>query len=113
MGYQKPRKYVHCADGFNMSVQASKSCYCIPKANGKNAIYSAVEIGYPSEREPELDKYVEYAGGEEPRWTDTVYPYVPSEVVATVIAKHGGMVSGELPKLGYINRIPVLKAEGK
>jgi hypothetical protein len=27
----------------------------------------------------------------------TVYPFVPAQLVALVIAKHGGMVSGELP----------------
>ena len=111
MSYQKQRKYVYCADGFNMSVQASKNHYCQPKANGKNVVYSRVEIGFPSEREPELDKYAEgYAIGEQ-RWTDTVYPYVPSQIVALIIAKHGGMVSGELPRLGFINIIPVLRKE--
>ena len=29
--------------------------------------------------------------------TETVYGYVPSQVVTTVIAKHGGMVEGEVP----------------
>ena len=31
------------------------------------------------------------------RPTDTVYGWVPSEVVRAVIEKHGGMVAGELP----------------
>ena len=111
MSYQKPRKYVHCADGFNMSVQASKTHYCSPRVDGHEAIYRQVEIGYPSEREALLDEYAEgYAIGEQ-RWTDTVYPYVPSELVALVIAKHGGMVSGELPRLGFINIIPILRKE--
>jgi hypothetical protein len=29
--------------------------------------------------------------------TDTVYAYVPVDIVTLVIAKHGGMVSGEVP----------------
>ena len=107
MSYQKPRKYVHCADGFNMSVQASKGCYCIPKANGKKTVYSAVEIGFPSEREELLDEYAE----DKDRYTKTVYSWVPSQLVALIIAKHGGMVSGELPRLGFINIIPVLRKE--
>ena len=107
MSYQKPRKYVHCADGFNMSVQASKGCYCIPKANGKKTVYSAVEIGYPSEREALLDEYAE----DKERYTETVYSWVPSQLVALIIAKHGGMVSGELPRLGFINIIPILRKE--
>ena len=109
MSRQKPRKYVYCADGFNMSVQASKTHYCSPRVDGLSAIYRQVEIGFPSEREALLDEYVEGYG--EPRWTDTVYPYVPSQVVALVIAKHGGMVSGELPRLGFINIIPILRKE--
>ena len=28
-----------------------------------------------------------------------------------IIAKHGGMVSGELPRLGFINIIPKLRKE--
>ena len=109
MSHQKPREYVYCADGFNMSVQASKNCYCQPKANGKNVVYSRVEIGFPSEREALLDEYAE----DTDRYTETVYPYVPSQLVALIISKHGGMVSGELPRLGFINIIPILRKEGK
>ncbi len=29
--------------------------------------------------------------------TETVYGYVPRQVILNVIAKHGGMVEGELP----------------
>ena len=113
MSRQKPREYVYCADGFNMSVQASRTHYCSPRVDGNEAIYRQVEIGFPSEREALLDEYAEgYAIGEQ-RWTDTVYPYVPSQVVALIIAKHGGMVSGELPRLGFINIIPILRKEGK
>ena len=109
MSRQKTREYVYCADGFNMSVQASKTHYCSPKVDGYQAIYSHVEIGYPSEREALLDEYAE----DKDRYTETVYPYVPSQLVALIIAKHGGMVSGELPRLGFINIIPVLRKEGK
>ena len=107
MSRQKPREYVYCADGFNMSVQASKTHYCSPKVDGYQAIYSHVEIGYPSEREALLDEYAE----DKDRYTETVYPYVPSQLVALIIAKHGGMVSGELPRLGFINIIPILRKE--
>ena len=109
MSYQKPRKYVHCADGFNMSVQASKTHYCSPRVDGLSAIYRQVEIGFPSEREALLDEYAE----DKERYTETIYSWVPSELVALIIAKHGGMVSGELPRLGFINIIPVLRKEGK
>ena len=107
MSRQKPREYVYCADGFNMSVQASKTHYCSPRVDGYEAIYSRVEIGFPSEREALLDEYAE----DKDKYTETVYSWVPSQLVALIIAKHGGMVSGELPRLGFINIIPVLRKE--
>ena len=108
---QKTRDYVVCADGFTMSVQASENHYCSPRANGAEVIYGRVEIGFPSEREPEFDEYVEDLSqdGKDIDWTGSVYGWVPSDIVALVIAKHGGMVSGQIPKLGYINRIPIMK----
>jgi hypothetical protein len=48
---------------------------------------------------------LEYAEDSD-RPTETVYPYVPAPVVTLVIAKHGGMVEGELPA-----GIPYLRAE--
>ena len=107
MSRQKTREYVYCADGFNMSVQASKTHYCSPRVDGYEAIYSRVEIGFPSEREALLDEYAE----DKDRYTKTVYSWVPSQLVALIISKHGGMVSGELPRLGFINIIPILRKE--
>ena len=46
-----------------------------------------VEVGFPSVVEPLLFEYAESPG----RWTDTVYPYVPIELVASVIEVHGGV----------------------
>ena len=106
---QKTRDYVVCADGFTISVQASEKHYCSPRANGAEVIYGRVEIGYPSEHEPEFDEYVEKLEHATIDWTGSVYGWVPSDIVALVIAKHGGMVSGQIPKLGYINRIPIMK----
>ena len=106
---QKTRDYVVCADGFTMSVQASENHYCSPRANGAEVIYGRVEIGYPSEHEPEFDEYVEKLEHATIDWTGSVYGWVPADIVALVIAKHGGMVSGQIPKLGYINRIPIMK----
>jgi hypothetical protein len=40
--------------------------------------------------------------------TDTVYGWVPRTVIALVIAKHGGIVEGELPP-----GIPYLKANSQ
>ena len=82
---------VVCADGFKMSVQASTLHYCTPRYN--RGPYSAVEVGFPSKAEPLLIKWAE----DRDDLTNTVYGWVPADVVKRVIAKHGGMVGGQLP----------------
>ena len=84
-------KRVRCADGFNMSVQAGPHSYSSPKDD--MGPYVAVEVGFPSEEEGLLMLYAE--NPDTP--TRTVYAYTPSSVVLNVLAKHGGVVSGELP----------------
>ena len=83
---------VHCADGFTMSVQASAWNYCQPQVNAA-AKFESVEVGFPSVMEPMLMPWVEDSSDP----TDTVYAYVPVEIVTNVLVKHGGMVSGEVP----------------
>jgi hypothetical protein len=75
---------VVCADGFSMSVQADEYTYCSPR----NSIgpWNSVEIGFPSERVERFMKYAE----DESNPTETVYGYVPLEVVAEVVKDHGG-----------------------
>ena len=89
----KRNELVVCADGFTMSVQAHAGAYCLPKMTGA-PVYREVEVGFPSIEEPMLMKWAEEAH----RPTDTVYGYVPVQVVTNVIAKHGGIVSGEVPR---------------
>tara|TARA_Y100001963_G_C6693378_1_gene405756 strand:- start:771 stop:1079 length:309 start_codon:yes stop_codon:yes gene_type:complete len=88
----KRNKMVVCADGFSMSVQASESSYCEPRLNAQRK-YNLVEVGFPSHREQLLMPWAENI--DEP--TDTVYGYVPVDIVTNVIVKHGGMVEGEVP----------------
>ena len=90
---------VVCADGFTMSVQANGGAYCSPRVEGAKR-YDTVEIGFPSEREDLLMRYCE----QRDKPTETVYAYVPAWVVSLVLAKHGGIVKGEVP-----NGIPYLK----
>ena len=80
--------HIVCVDGFTMSVQVGYSLYSKPKKVAKR--YSEVEIGYPSEHEPLLEKYVE-SPFKEPDYTDSIYPYVPVKVVDKVLKKHGGI----------------------
>jgi len=89
----KLNEKVVCADGFTMSVQAHAGAYCIPRMTGA-PVYREVEVGFPSDREELLMEWAEEA--RDP--TGTVYGFVPVGVVTNVIAKHGGMMSGEVPR---------------
>jgi hypothetical protein len=85
-------KRIECADGFSMSVQASGFNYCQPRKDNAEA-YTEVEVGFPSRPEPLLARYAEDASAP----TSTVYPFVPVQAVVDVCAKHGGVISGDLP----------------
>ena len=72
-------------DGFSVSVQARNGNYCSPRENYVEGLeYSEFELGFPSEFEPLLDEYADQRGT-----TDTVFGYVPVDVIAQVIEKHG------------------------
>ena len=96
----KLNEHIVCADGFSMSVQANGGAYCDPKVFDAEK-YEAVEVGYPNAYEGLLAYYAE----DKEDYTGTVYGYVPAQVIVDVIAKHGGIITGELP-----NGIPYLKA---
>lgn len=87
--YRKPPYYkigLVCADGFKVSVQASEYHYCSPRESGIDLVYSSFELGFPSEKEDLIMEYAEDAD----KPTDTVYGFVPADVVYDVIQKHGG-----------------------
>ena len=88
----KRYKRVLCKDGFSMAVQASSTHYCEPRSNTAST-YELVEVGYPNRMEPLLREYCE----DPTRPCDTVYGYVPVNVVSLVITKHGGLVEGTVP----------------
>jgi len=83
-------RYITCADGFSMSVQASKFHYCSPRMDHAEA-YTSVEVGFPTSvcffLAPYMDEDNQVGG------------WVPPSVVRAVIELHGGIVSGELPPL--------------
>lgn len=76
--------HITCADGFSMSVQAGRIHYCSPRSD--IGPWLRVEVGFPSEEEPDLLPYAEDPHNP----TETVYGYVPTEVVDRIIEKHGG-----------------------
>lgn len=79
---------LRCADGFQMSVQVGACHYCSPRAD--TGPWSAVEVGFPSERDERLMPYAE----DDSDPTDTVYGWVPVDVVVDVVNAHGGPIPG-------------------
>lgn len=76
-----------CKDGFTVSAQSSKYAYCTPRESNLPS-YLEVELGYPSEyMGKEFDQYAEDLS----RPTDTVYAWVPVELVEALVEKHGGL----------------------
>lgn len=82
------RSRIQCNDGFSISIQASLCHYCEPRRTFEGP-YTEVELGYPSCSEELLIPYIE---DDCCKPENTVYPYVPVEVVDEVIKKHGGIV---------------------
>lgn len=81
-------KRLHCNDDFSMSVQAHWGAYCSPRVDpDQTDWYWNVEVGFPSEKEDLLMEFAE--SPDDP--AETVYGYVPIEVVIEVINKHGGI----------------------
>lgn len=79
------RPHIVCNDGFSMSIQGGLAVYSDPRID--TDWYKEMEIGFPSEKESLIMEYAE--SPENP--TDTVYGYVPIEIIEQVIEKHGGI----------------------
>jgi len=88
---------IKCKDGFTMSVQANDGAYCLPREDYPDTPYTHVECGYPSSK-PITKAMLQYAEcfGDH-GYTDTVYGYVPVEVVQAELDAHGGIVDGCMP----------------
>lgn len=85
-------KRVLLRNGVSLSIQASEYHNCIPKKNVNYDKYTHFEGGFPSEAIPELMEYAE-----EPQDPcNSIYPYVPREVLSTIFNKYGvvGFVEG-------------------
>jgi hypothetical protein len=76
---------ITCESGLSLSVQAGSGLYSEPREDAKD-LYTQVEVGFPSSGIAELMPYCE-----DPECpTDTVYAYVPTEIVVDIINRHGG-----------------------
>ena len=117
-GYKKPlnenyrRQRVEFANGSTVSIQANSFAYCQPQNN--EGPYEEVELGYPSDNcilPKLLLKYQEnsnYGGmddygtpveSEMSKPEDSVFPYVPANIVKKLIRLNGGVVGGDVPPL--------------
>lgn len=101
---------VTCSDGFKVSVIAGGVTYCAPRpvlcmchygnpdmtipmpdctAHDYPGPYAEVEVGFPSVQPEPWAEWREHA--EDPdKPTETVYCYVPVQMVRDLIAAHGG-----------------------
>lgn len=88
-GISNIRPKVHCKDGFSVSVQANRGHYSTPRQDNL-PFYSAVEVGYPSEIDQELNSVGtnEWSGGNE---LEKVWPYMDVNFISKIIDKHGGI----------------------
>jgi hypothetical protein len=90
-----------CTDGTIISVQASSTHYCSPKSDTAYA-YSAVEVL--------IDKPNDPKGYNSP---DKVESWMDAETLMRLIAKHGGIIGGQLPPLNFGNHSLVNEAQLK
>ena len=96
----KPSNHIECKDGFRMSVIAGDGLYCEPRPGGWSwdddpgedyeGPYTAVEVGYPTEKPKPWKQWKEYCDNTE-NPTDTVYGFVPIELVRDLVERHGGL----------------------
>jgi hypothetical protein len=86
---------IKCKDGESLSVQASEFHYSCPREN--TGPYTEVEVGFPSVSPPDSwAKYFDDNWEDESRRTESVYGYVPIELVEQFITDHGGSDVGDL-----------------
>lgn len=81
------RQRIMCNDGYSVSYQGgSQFHYCSPREHCNK--YDTVELGFPSELDDIINNYAE-----EEDTCDTVFGYVPIDIVQELVDKHGGIVN--------------------
>lgn len=88
LGFRLAKK-ITLVDGTVLSVQASEGHYCEPRKTIDYKDYNTFEIGFPSIVFKELLCYAE----DSTTPTDTVYGYVPKEVIESIIVSCGGILN--------------------
>lgn len=87
-----PRPLVRCNDGFSLYISAGQNARSEPDVELSDTTrYEEVEVSYPSEADPVLKKFADeylYLTGD---LTDSVFPYMPVELVEEMLESHGGI----------------------
>ncbi len=85
-----PVSAIVCKDGAQLSVQCSAQTYCTPRND--DGPWIECEVGFPTPRPPE--SWRKYFDGSSEDFakdgTDSVYGYVPVELIREYIRDHGG-----------------------
>lgn len=84
--FQRVRPKVVMKSGLELSIQASQFHYCHPRLD-EAEFYSQVEVGFPPY---ELEPLLPYAEDRD-HPCDTVYGWVPVEIINALIEFHGGI----------------------
>ena len=87
-GFKRPK--VVMGDGVSMNVQASAFHYCEPRRSGLEA-YESYEVGYPSEVIEQLREYAETPVENDEELLQSIYPFVPAEIISQIVMEHGGI----------------------
>lgn len=87
-GFKRP--IVVMGDGVSMAIQASAFHYCEPRKSGLDS-YTSYEVGYPSEVIEQLRDYVECPVESDEELLNSIYPFVPADVLKQIVMEHGGI----------------------
>jgi hypothetical protein len=89
--------WLTCPDGFRVSVLAEASAYCTPRPHPVehgfsrdrtwSGTFTHVEVGFPTMRPEPWDEWAQYCDAPDCP-TETVYGYVPVDMVRALIASH-------------------------
>ncbi len=87
-GFKRPK--IVMEDGVSMSVQASSFHYCEPRRSGLDS-YKSYEVRDPSEVIEQLRGYEEIPVENDEELLESIYPFVPAEILSQIVMEHGGI----------------------
>lgn len=99
--YSEPARRILCNNGTDVSIQGGRCLRSTPKArtqdmNGSKVMYTHLELGYPQGTIPEeMKPYAEDSSC----YDQTVYNYVPIEIVVQYILLNSDLVHWDQTKL--------------